>query len=156
MTIPVGIVAVGTPLHPTGHDFPGTRAVQRALGASLLIRLECRSLPFVPFGMGTTIRRWEEEDLSCLEFELDEPIQFAVVLAGRYHSYSETRGDQTVTLSSYAFAQDEPMRQVAEHVFQLIDFYEGLLGEFPYPELSIIEINAFGFGIAKMTPKSIY
>lgn len=104
--------------------------------------------PFVPFGMGTTIRRWNEGELSCLEFELTDPAQFAVVMAGKYHSYSETRDGQTLTLSSYAFAQDEPMRRIADNVFELIDWYAERLGPFPYPELNILEINAFGFGIA--------
>ncbi len=107
----------------------------------------CVAPPFVPFGMGTTVRRWEEEGASCLEFELTEPVQFAVVLAGSYHSYSETRDGQTITLSSYAFAQDEPMKPIAENLFELIDWYEERLGEFPYPELNIVEIKSYGFGI---------
>ncbi len=103
--------------------------------------------PFIPFGMGSTVRRWKEPGLSCLEFELTEPVQFAVVLAGKYHSYSETREGQEITLSSYAFAQDEPMKRIAANLFELIDYYEDLLGDFPYPELNILEINAYGFGI---------
>lgn len=103
---------------------------------------------FIPFAMGRTVRRWREEGLDCLEFQLDDPVQFPVVLAGRYHSYSETRGEQTITLSSYAFAQDQPMRVIAGNLFELIDYYAGILGDFPYPELNILEINSFGFGIA--------
>lgn len=103
--------------------------------------------PFVPFGMGTPLRRWEEPGLSCLEFALAEPVQFAVVMAGRYHSYTTQRDDQTITLSSYAFQEDEPMQRIAENVFELIDWYEERLGTFPYPDLDILEINAYGFGI---------
>jgi aminopeptidase N len=104
--------------------------------------------PFIPFAMGRTLRRWQEGNFHGLEFELAEPVQFAVVLAGDYHSYTETRDGQTITLSSYAFSQDEPMRVIANNLFELIDYYEEMLGDFPYPELNILEINAFGFGIA--------
>jgi len=104
--------------------------------------------PFIPFSMGHEVRRWEEGDLQCVETRLDEPIQFAVILAGKYHTYSEERDGFRITLASYAFSHDESMRKIANNMFQIKKLYEVLLGEFPFGELHIIEINQYGFGIA--------
>jgi len=104
--------------------------------------------PFLPFSIGRTVRRWEEDGLACAEFELDRPIQVVVVLAGKYHLYEETRDGLTIRLASYAFSQNDSMRKIANNTFELIRFYEPLLGRFPFDELSILEINSYGFGIA--------
>jgi len=104
--------------------------------------------PFVPFSMGRTVRRWEEDDLVGAEFELERPTQFVVVLAGKYRPYEETRDGLTIRLASYAFPQNDSMRRIANNTFELIRFYEPLLGEFPFGELTILEINSYGFGIA--------
>ena len=45
--------------------------------------------PFTAFSNGRTVRRWEEGDLACAEFQEDKPIQGASILAGRYTTYSE-------------------------------------------------------------------
>jgi hypothetical protein len=104
--------------------------------------------PFLPFSIGRTVRRWDEDGLACAEFELDQPIQAVVILAGKYHQYEETRDGLTIRLASYAFPQNESMRKIANNTFELIRFYEPLLGQFPFRELTILEINAYGFGVA--------
>ena len=40
--------------------------------------------PFVPFAPGTTVRRLEEGGENVLETRIETPVQFAVILAGRY------------------------------------------------------------------------
>jgi len=104
--------------------------------------------PFIPFSMGHEVRRWEEDGLSCVETRLDKPVQFAVVLAGKYHTYSEERDGFRITLASYAFSHDESMRRIANNMFEMKKLYEVLLGKFPFDELHIVEINEYGFGIA--------
>ena len=104
--------------------------------------------PYTPFSMGKTVRRWEEDGLLCAEFTLDRPVQFAVAMAGKYHSSSFERDGQTMNVSSYAFKQKGPKEKIANNVFELIRFYETLLGPFPFDHLEIIEINSFGFGVA--------
>ena len=104
--------------------------------------------PYRPFSMGAEVRRWQEGDLECVENRLDQPVQFAVVLAGKYHTYAETREGLTITLASYAFSHDESMRRIANNVFEMKTLYEKLLGAFPFAELQILEINEYGFGIA--------
>jgi hypothetical protein len=104
--------------------------------------------PFKPFTMGQTVRRWEEGGLHCVETRLDRPVQFAVALAGKYHSLAESRDGLRIEISSYAFSHERAMRQIVENVFQLRELYEFLLGPFPFQELQILQINAYGFGIA--------
>ena len=44
--------------------------------------------PFVPFAPGKTIRRVVEDDFNVLETRIEKPVQFMVVLAGKY-AYEE-------------------------------------------------------------------
>lgn len=104
--------------------------------------------PFVPFSMGHEVRRWEDGDLRCVETRLDQPVQFAVILAGKYHTLVEERDGFRITLASYAFSHDESMRRIAHNMFQIKELYEVLLGPFPFDELHVIEINEYGFGVA--------
>lgn len=104
--------------------------------------------PFAPYSMGTETRRWQEDGLDCAEYRLERPVQFAVALAGKYHNHAEERDGLKITLHSYAFKHADPSRRIANNVFELIKFYEPLLGEFPFDDLKIIEINSYGFGVA--------
>lgn len=104
--------------------------------------------PFLPFSMGTTVRRWEEGNLGCAEFALDRPVQFAVVLAGKYNVHTEERDGRKIHLASYVFDYGERMRQIAHNTFELIRLYEPLLGAFPFEELTILEVNDYGWGMA--------
>ncbi len=104
--------------------------------------------PYVPFASGRLVRRWEEGDLACVEHELELPVQWLVVLAGKYHTHTEERNGRQIHLASYAFSYNKPMEHIANNIFELIGFYEPLLGEFPFDELTVIEINDYGFGVA--------
>ena len=104
--------------------------------------------PFTPFSMGHEVRRWEEDGLSCVETRLDRPVQFAVIVAGKYHTYTAEQDGFKITLASYAFSHDESMKKIANNMFEIKKLYEVLLGEFPFDELHVVEINQFGFGIA--------
>jgi len=104
--------------------------------------------PFVPFSNGTTLVRWREGGLECAEFRLDKPIQFPVVLAGRYQIFSEYRDGITVRVATYVMADHQAMKRLSSNIFALIDFYRAYLGDFPFKELDLIEINSYGFGIA--------
>ncbi|HKI86472.1 MAG TPA: M1 family aminopeptidase, partial [Thermoanaerobaculia bacterium] len=102
----------------------------------------------VPFSNGTTVVRWREGDLNCAEFRLYKPIQFPVVLAGRYQIFSEYRKGVTVRVATYVLADHQAMRRLSSNIFALVDFYQLYLGDFPFKELDLIEINSYGFGIA--------
>ncbi len=104
--------------------------------------------PFTAFSCGATVRRWEEGELACAEFRSERPLQFPVVLAGKYTTYSETRDGVTVRASSYGQPNRAGATKLINIAFSLIEFYEPFLGDYPFPELDIIEINSYGFGQA--------
>src|SRR5262249_27167967 len=104
--------------------------------------------PFVPFAVGRTLSRTTEGEYEVVETEVARPIQFAVVLAGRYSFEEETRGGLTVRVASYAGRNARAMKQLTNLAFQVVRYYESVLGPFPLPELQILEINEYGFGQA--------
>jgi hypothetical protein len=104
--------------------------------------------PFVPFAPGKTIARREEGDSNVLETAIDEPIQFAIVMAGKYQFEEETRSGLTVRVASYAGKNTRAIKQLTNLAFGIIDDYQRFLGPFPFPVLDILEINDYGFGQA--------
>ncbi len=104
--------------------------------------------PFVGFSNGRTVRRWEEGELACAEFSEDKPIQFAVVLAGKYSTASETRGSVTVRVSTYVFADEEGKKKMIGNLFAILEAYKPYFGDYPFPELDVVEINDLGWGLA--------
>lgn len=104
--------------------------------------------PFVPFAPGKTLSRRMEGDTTILETEIDKPVEFAIVLAGKYEMHEETREGLTIRVATYAFANERAMKQLTGLAFDIIKFYEIFLGPFPFPELDILEINDYGFGQA--------
>lgn len=104
--------------------------------------------PFVPFAPGVTVARRSEGDENVLETRVENPVQFAVVLAGRYEFEEETRDGVTIRVASYAMKNKRAIKQLTSLAFGIIDFYQRFLGPFPFPELNILEINSYGFGQA--------
>ena len=104
--------------------------------------------PFVPFAIGKTLDRGEEGDFNYVVNQVDKPVQFAVVLAGKYHVYEETFGHVTIRVASYAVKKKRSMKKLAKLAGDIINYYEPWLGPFPFPELNILEINSLGFGQA--------
>jgi len=104
--------------------------------------------PFVPFAPGVTVARRSEGDENVLETRVENPVQFAVVLAGRYEFEEETREGVTIRVASYAMKNKRAIKQLTSLAFGIIDFYQRFLGPFPFPELNILEINSYGFGQA--------
>jgi hypothetical protein len=104
--------------------------------------------PFVPFASGKTVSRRTEGDLNVLETRLEQPVQFAVVLAGKYDYEEQTKNGVTVRVATYAIKNTRAMKQLADLAFSIIEYYEHFLGPFPFPEFNILEINDWGFGQA--------
>lgn len=104
--------------------------------------------PFVPFAPGKTVGRRTEGELSVLETQTENPVQFAIVLAGKYESAEETRNGITVRVSTYALKNARAMKQLTGLAFDIIEYYEQFLGPFPFSEFNILEINEYGFGQA--------
>ena len=104
--------------------------------------------PFVPFSCGQTVRRWQEGELECAEFREEKPIERIAILAGRYTTTSEERNGVTVRVSAYAIAKPKGVKKLMDLAFGFMEFYRPYLGDYPFKELNIIEINSYGFGQA--------
>jgi hypothetical protein len=104
--------------------------------------------PFVPFVPGKTVRRVEEGELNVLETRLDKPVQFMVILAGKYAFKEETKDGVTVRIASYAGKNDLAMAKLLNLTRKIITYYEGFLGPFPFDEFNVVEINDLGYGQA--------
>jgi len=103
------------------------------------------------FSIGSTVRRWEEGNLACAEFREDHPTALPTVLGGRYGTFTLDSPELgiRVTVASYADDSSEKrLRKIAENSLAIIEFYQKLLGDYPYDELKLVEINAYGFGQA--------
>ena len=104
--------------------------------------------PFIPLSPGTTIRRVEEGDYNVVETNLDKPVQFASLLAGKYYFAEDTRDGLTVRVASYGLKNEMAFKKLANLAHQMIDYYETFLGPFPFTEFNIIEKNQYGYGQA--------
>ena len=105
--------------------------------------------PFVPFASGTAVRRESDGKDNVLESRIDRPVQYAVVLAGRYETQEDVRDGVTIRVASYYALENEgAAKQLINVAAEVIAFYKSFLGPFPFDELDIIEINDVGFGQA--------
>jgi hypothetical protein len=104
--------------------------------------------PYVAFAPGDTIARRQEGDYNVVENKLDKPVQFAVVLAGKYGISEEKHEDITIRVATYASQNQQAMKQLSNLAYKMIKFYESWLGPFPFKEFNIIEIHELGFGQA--------
>jgi len=104
--------------------------------------------PFVPIVSGKTVDRREEGDWNIVTAEFDKPVWLPVVLAGRYSLEEKIVDGRTIRVASYAFLNHRASEQLIRLASQVIKFYEPFLGTFPFTEFTIVEINAYGFGIA--------
>ena len=104
--------------------------------------------PFIPFAPGKTIRREKEGEYNVLETRIEQPVQFAVVLAGKYHYEEETRNGLTIRVASYGQKNPRAIKQLTDLAFGVIDNMQWFLGPFPFSELNILEKNEYGYGQA--------
>jgi hypothetical protein len=104
--------------------------------------------PFVPFAPGKTVRRVQEGEFNVLETRIDKPVQFMVVLAGKYEYEEETQNGVTVRIASYGGKDTIGIRKLMKLSHKIIDYFSGFLGPFPFDEFNVIEINSWGYGQA--------
>jgi hypothetical protein len=104
--------------------------------------------PFVPFASGATVRRAEEGEENVLETRIENPVQFAVILAGRYDMEEETRDGVKIRVATYALDNPRGRKQLIRVAAEIIAYYTEFLGPFPFPEFNILEINDYGYGQA--------
>jgi hypothetical protein len=104
--------------------------------------------PFIALMPGKTVRRAEEGDSNVLETRVEKPVQFMVVLAGKYAFEEETKDGITVRVASYGMKNTRAIRKLINLAQKIITYYQGFLGPFPFDEFNVIEINDLGWGQA--------
>jgi aminopeptidase N len=104
--------------------------------------------PFVPFAGGKTIRRVTEDGYNVLETQIDQPVHFIAVTAGKYSFEEEKRGNVTIRTASYGQKNTRAIKKINALAFDMIQYYEYFLGPYPGEELNILELNSFGSGQA--------
>ena len=104
--------------------------------------------PFVPFAPGKTVRRVTEGDSNILETRVEKPVQFMVILAGKYSFEEEIRNGVTIRIASYGGKNSIGTRKLMKLAGNMIEYYTGFLGPFPFDEFNVVEINAWGYGQA--------
>jgi hypothetical protein len=104
--------------------------------------------PFVPLVPGKTLRRVEEGEWNVLETRIDKPVQFMVIIAGKYSFEEETKNGVTVRVASYAGKNTFGIRKLMNLTHKVIAYYEPFLGPFPFEEFNVVELNSWGFGQA--------
>jgi len=103
----------------------------------------------VPFASGTMVSMTTEGDSTVLKTKLDRPMQFVVVAAGDYHLYSDTRHGLTCNVGSYVFGKEKAAERLIDLFFAAEGFYSDLFAvPYPFREVSIVEVNDWGFGQA--------
>ena len=103
----------------------------------------------VPFASGSMVSMTTEGDNTVLKTKLDRPMQFVVVAAGAYHLYSDTRDGLTCNVGSYVFGKKKAAERLIDIFFAAEDFYSNLFDSpYPFREVSIVEVNDWGFGQA--------
>jgi len=104
--------------------------------------------PFVPLVPGSTVHRGEDGDWNVLETKIDKPVQFMVMLAGRYVFDEATENGLTVRVASYGGSNRKAFRKLVNLSQKMIAYYQQFLGPFPFDEFNVIEINDLGWGQA--------
>jgi hypothetical protein len=104
--------------------------------------------PFTALVPGKTIRRVEEGEYNLLETRIDKPVQLFVVLAGKYKWEEETKDGLTIRVASYGGNNTRAQRNLLKLSRNMIEYYTGFLGPFPFEEFNVVEINDYGYGQA--------
>ena len=81
--------------------------------------------PFVPFAPGRTVSRTSDGADNVLETEVDKPVQFAVILAGKYQYEEDTRSGITIRVASYGGKNQRAIKQLTNLAFGIIESYQG-------------------------------
>jgi hypothetical protein len=102
-----------------------------------------------PVASGAEVSRTVEGGRSKLSTRLDQPMQFAVVTAGKYRILEKKQDGMTCRAATYAFLKEDAARDTIERFFLGRGFLENLFSEpYPFRDFTIVEIDDWGFGQA--------
>jgi len=105
--------------------------------------------PWTPFASGAVVSRTAQGGRHRLSTRLDQPMQFAVVTAGKYKIVEGTHEGVTCRVATYAMLKERAARQLIERFFAGRRFFEHLFAEpYPFRDFAMIEVKDWGFGQA--------
>lgn len=105
--------------------------------------------PFTPFASGAVVERTSGDGYATVRTRLDHPSQYLAIAAGRYDVFEDSRGGLTARVASYAGGKERASRQLIQNLFAAAEFYGQLFNRpYPFNEVSVVEVNSWGFGIA--------
>ena len=105
--------------------------------------------PWTPFTSGAEVSRTAEGGRRRLSTRQEQPMQFAVVTAGKYKVVEETQDGVTCRSATYAMLKEDAARKILKKFFSGRRFFEQLFDEpYPFRDFAIVEINDLGFGQA--------
>lgn len=104
---------------------------------------------WTPFASGAEVARTAQAGRRKLTTRLEQPMRYAVVAAGKYRVLEETSEGVTCRAATYAMLKEDAARRMIAGFFSARRFFEQLFDTpFPFRDLTIVEINSWGFGQA--------
>ncbi|HET7435476.1 MAG TPA: M1 family aminopeptidase, partial [Thermoanaerobaculia bacterium] len=105
-------------------------------------------VPYVPISGGVEVSRKTEGGMNVIETSIDRPVNFFAVAAGKFKIDQETRDGLTLRTALYVHGNNAGMKKLKDLVFATVKYYEYFLGPFPMKELSVVQVDDYGWGQA--------
>jgi hypothetical protein len=105
--------------------------------------------PLTPFVSGATLSSETKDGFTVVRSRLDQPMEYAVVAAGKYHVYRDRRLGIDATVATYVRPNEAGARRLLNNLFAAAECYQRYFN-FPYPfsEVEVVEINEWGYAQA--------
>ncbi len=102
-----------------------------------------------PFASGTTISTETKDGFTVLKSRLEKPVSWAVISAGRFHVFSDTKLGVTANAASYLNKDERGARRLINNLFAAVECYQRIFDvPFPFAEVDILERASWGYGQA--------
>lgn len=103
--------------------------------------------PYRPLLPGDQVSFEEKSNTYTTQSRITRPVQMYWALAGNYTMIQDTRGGQTIRVAAYGL-EGANAKVVLNLAFDVISYYEGFLGPFPFKDYLIAQVPQLGYGIA--------
>lgn len=121
--------------------FPWLRLHEQTFRFHSVVKVE---KPFVVFASGKSLRRVEEGNYNVIETQLENPVDYVAILAGRYQYSEEVRKGVMIRVASFISKNEDAYKKIRTVAAAAIDYYPVFLGPFPFDEINVIEKDSQG------------
>jgi len=104
--------------------------------------------PWRPVTSGHEVTLKDDGQFITADARSDVPSMQVAVMAGKYYTHAESVDGLTVRVHSYAWNRKAVLDNMPKLAIAFAKLYGSMLGPLPFDELDIVEVPAFGFGIA--------